>query len=277
MARRPRELTPYASIVDFFGGELRTMRTDAGLSQPQLAAALGCTATWIGKIETAECPPSEATARDLDTYFKTNGYFWRLWNLIKETGKALALPHWFPQLVDLEREATSRQSFEAQVIPGLLQTESYVRAQMALWHTPEVVEARVTARMERQAIHRRSKPPRMWFVVDESALRRPVGGKAVMRDQLEHLITVMTEWAHVEVRILPFVAVNYASIDGSFTLLNFEDRPDVGYHEGPEVSQVIEDPAIVAEYAMRFNHLMGEALSRAESLNMVKRALEDYS
>jgi transcriptional regulator with XRE-family HTH domain len=277
MPRPLRDLNPYASLVDFFGAELRKYRTDAGLSQPQLAESLGCTATWIGKIETGESCPSEATALDLDTYFTTNGTFWRLWRLIKQAGKNLALPPWLPQFIELEAEANSHQSFEAQVIPGLLQTEAYARAVMSAGQTPKALDERVAARMERQAIHNRDNPPRMWFVLDEAVIRRPIGGHEVMRQQLEHLLKLMDEALHLQIRVLPFSSATYAGLDGSFRILGFENKPDIAYHEGPEISQLIEDPAIVAEYAVRFDLVMGEALPRVESLKMITSALEDYT
>jgi transcriptional regulator with XRE-family HTH domain len=277
MVRRPRDLTPYASLVDFFGAELRKMRTDAGLSQPQLAEALGCTATWIGKIELGECPPSEASAQDFDTYFKTNGYFWRLWRLIKEAGKHLALPPGFWGFMEREARATSIRGFVAQVVPGLLQNESYARGVISAGQTRDAVDDLVCARLARQQILNRDNPPLLRFVLDESVLRRPIGGHEVMREQLTRLHDLMLNSPNIQIRVLPFASVIWPALAGSFTLLGFADEPDIAYLNAPGAGLMVDDRDRVDQYALQFDLVLGEALPSSGSLKMIARALEDYT
>lgn len=263
-------------LVRAFGEVLRGHRERAGLSRPQLAKALGCSPQWIEKLETGHKPPSQATAEDLDTYFETPGTFYRMWKEIKRAGKHLASPPGFSEYVKIEAKADAMRSFEAQVFPGLLQIPRYARAVMSAGQPLDALDERVAGRLERQEILIRDNAPRMWFVLDEAVLRRPVGGPDVMREQLAHLIEVVTTMPRIQVRVLPFSSVTYAGLDGSFTVLTLPGGEDVAYHEGPEVSQVIEDAATVAEFEVRFGLVTGEALRTHESLMMIRSALEDY-
>ncbi|MGH3389879.1 MAG: helix-turn-helix domain-containing protein [Actinomadura sp.] len=262
-----------------FGAVLRAHREAAGLSRPQLAEALGCKSGWIEKLETAQKPPSEATADDLDTYFDTGPArtFWTMWREIKREGKHLTAPPGFDKYTELEAEADAIRKFDAQLVPGLLQTPAYARAMWATRQTLDAVEDHVAARMERQEHLAHNKNPRMWFVLDEAALRRPVGGPKVMREQLEQLIEIATANPRVEIRVLPFSSVTYAGLDGSFTVLSLPRAVDVAYHEGPEISQVIEDGSTVAEYRVRFDLVMGESFRTDESLAMIRKIMEEYT
>ncbi|MCO5971139.1 helix-turn-helix domain-containing protein [Actinoallomurus soli] len=126
MARPQRDLAP-DSLIGHFGLEIRTYRNDAGLSQGQLADALGCTGQWVGAVELADKAPSEAFAQDLDTYFQTNGSFHRLWKTIKCANQRTAPPSWFKPWISIERKAKVLRSWQPLVIPGLLQTPAYAR------------------------------------------------------------------------------------------------------------------------------------------------------
>ncbi|WP_344591347.1 helix-turn-helix transcriptional regulator [Actinomadura vinacea] len=266
-------------LLRSFGAVLRAHREAAGLSRPQLAEALGCRPGWIEKLETAQKPPSEATADDLDVFFNTGPgrTFWTMWREIKREGKNLAAPPGFDKYTELEAEAGAIRKFDPQVVSGLLQTPAYARATLITGQPLDEVEGHVATRMERQEHLACNKNPRKWFVLDEAALRRPVGGAAVMRDQLERLIVVATSDPRTEIRVLPFSSVTYAGLDGSFTVLTLVGGVDVAYHEGPEISQVIEDGATVAEFRVRFDLVMGEALRNDESLALIRKILEDYT
>jgi transcriptional regulator with XRE-family HTH domain len=278
MARDDSEYTR-DPMLRTFGAILRAYREAAGLSRPRLAQALGCQPGWIEKLETAQKPPSEATAEDLDVYFDTGvpRTFWTMWREIKREGKHLATPPGFDRFAALEAEADAIREFDAHLVPGLLQTPAYTRAMWATRQSLENAEDHVAARMERQERLTRNKNPRMWFVLDEAALRRPVGRPDVMCEQLERLIEIATTNPRVEVRVLPFSSVTYAGLDGSFTVLSLPRGMDVAYHEGPEVSQVIEDPPTVAEYRVRFDLVMGESLRNDESLAMIREIQKEYT
>ncbi|MFI0485550.1 helix-turn-helix domain-containing protein [Actinomadura sp. 9N215] len=257
---------------------LRGFREDAGLSRRQLADALGCRPGWIEKLETAQKPPSEATADDLDVYFRTpKRMFWRMWREIKREGKHLAAPPGFEEYTEFEVEAVTIRSYEAQVIPGMLQTPAYARAVLSSGLPVDALEERFTSRMERQELLTRENAPRMWFVLDEAVLRRGVGGPAVMAEQLLHLVDTATSNPRVEVRVLPFSSVTYAALDGAFVVLSLPRGVDIAYHEGPEISQVMEEGTKVAEYRVRFDLVMGESFRTEDSLKMINEIMEEYT
>jgi hypothetical protein len=145
------------------------------------------------------------------------------------------LPGWFEVYIGLEEAASRIRCYEVQFVPGLLQTEDYARAVTLLGH-PDApgheVERRVGLRMRRQSLLAREEPPHFWAVVDEAALRRPLGGVAVMRRQLRHLIEV-TELPHVTLQVVPFDLGGHAAAGGPFSILRFAERdlPDVVYLE----------------------------------------------
>lgn len=275
MPRQAREPDP-VSLIEHFGAELSALRNAEGLSRPQLAERLGCTAQWVGQIELATSTPSEPFALDLDTYYKTGGTFHRLWKSIQRATRRRVLLPGFPRYLELEAKAVLVRAFVTQLVPGLLQTEAYTRATMDPALPPAVVEERVAARVDRQAILRKEKPPRALFVLDEAVLHRRMGGNEVMAEQLRHLVE-LAEVPHIEVRVLPFSAVTPAGLDGKFTLLRLRDGDECLYQEGPGFSQVIDETDIIADCTVRFDLVMGEALSRDESVKLILKVLEDLT
>ncbi len=145
------------------------------------------------------------------------------------------LPGWFEVYIGLEEAASRIRSYEVQFVPGLLQTEDYARAVTLLGH-PDApgheVERRVGLRMRRQSLLEGADPPHFWAVVDEAVLRRPLGGRPVMRGQLRHLIEV-TESSNVTLQVVPFELGGHAAAGGPFSILRFAERdlPDVVYLE----------------------------------------------
>ncbi|TDD70345.1 XRE family transcriptional regulator [Actinomadura darangshiensis] len=265
-------------LLRTFGAVLRAHREAAGLSRPQLAQALGCQPGWIEKLETAQKPPSEQTASDLDVYFNTTAQlFWHMWREIKREGKHLAAPPGFSRYTEIEADAVAMRCFEAQVVPGLLQTPAYAQAVLSSGLPLDALDERVSARMGRQELLTRADAPRMWFVLDEAVLRRPVGGPGVMHEQLAMLVKAATTNPLVEIRVLPFTSVTYAGLDGSFFVVSLPGGVDVAYHEGPEISQLIDDGTTVAEYRVRFDLVMGESLRSDESLKLIQQTQEGYA
>jgi transcriptional regulator with XRE-family HTH domain len=148
----PAQRDPYtAPAIRAFANELEAWRTDAGLSKNEFAKALGYTPQLIGQIEGARNIPSKKFAEDVDTFFKTNGLFVRLWKLIKETRHIAALPPGYAIYEDLEKEATYARIYCALLINGLFQTEDYARAVIGAINHDDVDEL-VARRMKRQAI-----------------------------------------------------------------------------------------------------------------------------
>ncbi|TQM71508.1 hypothetical protein FHX41_5277 [Actinomadura hallensis] len=128
----------------------------------------------------------------------------------------------------------------------------------------------------RQTILRKSRPPRMWFVIDESALRRPAGGREAFRNQLNHLAQVMRDHPNVQVRVLPFESITWAGLDGSFEILQLPGEEKAAYLEFPGLGQLIHDPSKVEATSVRFHLVMGEALPAGASLKMILEKAEEY-
>src|SRR5215468_6681249 len=161
------------------------------------------------------------------------------------------LPHWVEPYFGLEAAASFIREYELQFVPGLLQTEEYARSLIRLGNAQaeEDVIRRAEARISRQDILRRETPPRVWAVMDEGALLRPIGGGEVVRDQLEHLID-MCDHPAVTLQVLPFRVAAHPAMGGPFTILRFSepDLRDVVYIEQLTSALYLDKPAEVDSY-----------------------------
>ncbi|MEU8125464.1 DUF5753 domain-containing protein, partial [Spirillospora sp. NPDC049024] len=174
-----------------------------------------------------------------------------------------------------EARAIGVRAVAAQLVPGLLQVEAYARGIMDRNEPAETLDGRVAVRMERQEIFHRENPPEAMFVLDESALRRPVGGSKVMVEQIDHLVD-MTQRPNVQVLVMPFDRITPLALGGGFILLSFARDSDLMYTEAGHVSQLIGDKDVLFKAGVHFNLVMGEALSQAESIEFMLRVREGY-
>lgn len=277
----PHEDNDPDALRSHFGRELRRLRQRAGLSMNQLAEALGCTPQWIHQLEKTDKSVPEQMSFDLDTYFKTDGWedddglFHRIHAALRRAGQRRVLLPGFDTYLRYEGKAIGIRGFAAQVVPGLLQTEAYARGLMLPGDSAETMDARVSGRIARQEILTREKPPMTLFVLDESVLRRPIGGPDVMAGQIRHLLELVRSPC-LDLRVLPFERVAPAGLEGGFILLSFERHADLMYVESAAVSQLIESRDTVFKAGVRFNLVMGEALSQAETVGLMNRTLEGY-
>ncbi|MDN3352314.1 helix-turn-helix transcriptional regulator [Actinomadura sp. DC4] len=263
---------PYESpAVRAFAGELTAWR--GAMSKVELAETLGYTPQLIGQIEAGKNIPSKQFAEDLDTYFKTNGVFVRLWKLITETRHLTAVPPGFPEFVERELVATVMHVFDPIVVNGILQTREYAYEVLKAGRNPEEIEHLVTKRLERQEILVRPKPLRIVAVMDEMALRRTIGGREVMKGQIEHLIERARQ-PNVTLQIVAADKGSYAGLPGAFTSMGFESGPDLVYLEGHLDGELIGNPATVREYGLRYDLIRGAAMSDDESLKLLQSILE---
>jgi transcriptional regulator with XRE-family HTH domain len=226
------------------GAQLRRLRAERGISREEAGEAIRASEWKIHRLENGQVGFKERDVVDL----------LRLYGVTEPTEVAgfvvLAreanqpgwwqpygdlLPQWFRAYVDLESAASVIRAYEGQYVPGLLQTEDYLRAVVDGAHlddSPEEMERRVQLRMTRQTLLARPDAPRLWAVVDEAALRRPVGGREVMRTQLERLVEA-TKLPNVTLQVLPFGVGAHPAMGGAFSILRFHDQelPDVVYVE----------------------------------------------
>ncbi|MFJ5142606.1 Scr1 family TA system antitoxin-like transcriptional regulator [Streptomyces sp. NPDC088707] len=265
-----RSLDPSASPLDYYGYELRRLREEAGLSQSQLGDVLFCTGSLVGQIETARKVPTREFSERLDAALMTGGFFTRLVGLVLKS----QLPSWFRPYADMEARATYLCSFQAQVVDGLLQTESYARAVLGVRFETDL-DGLVAARIERQRILERENPPLLWVVMSEAVLRQETGGRKVMREQLAHLLGMQDrEW--VKIQMLPFEVGAHPGQPGSFNLLRFESEPDLVYTEDFVQGHMTVDSAAFRQGLLRYDHLRAAALSVEDSSALITRVMEEH-
>lgn len=268
----PAQREPYEfPAMRAFAAELAAWRDNQ--PKAELAEILGYTPQLLSQLEAGKNIPSKKVAEDLDTHFKTNGLFVRLWKLIVDTKHLVALPPGFSKYVGLEARADAIRVFGLLLITGLLQTEEYAREILLTIQEPDLVDQFVASRMERQAIFSRDKPPRLWATFDERALRAVVGSPDIMRGQLQHLLEVSRR-PNTMIQIVPEDADAYAGLEGDLILLSFDNEPDVAYTESAGRGQVVEDPAGIAEFHVRYDLIRGHALPVAESRKLIESILE---
>lgn len=206
-----------APAIRAYGITLRSWRERATLTKLQLAETLGYTPQLIGQVEAAKNIPSKKFSEDLDTFFKTGDLFVELWKLIKDTRYLIALPPGFSKYLELEGKAARIYKFEALLVSGLFQTEAYARAIMSSLLTPDVIDEALRARMDRKEAFDRPAPPRIFFIIEESALRRVIGSPEIVREQLAYLLE-LSERANINIQVLPQDTEHYVAFSGSFTI-----------------------------------------------------------
>jgi uncharacterized protein DUF5753 len=239
-------------------------------------AARGDLTGDVGMIETARRAPARDFAERCDVALGTGGALARLWPLVSQE----ALPRWFRPFAEIEREATSLRTWEPLIIPGLLQTEDYARALITGWQpgdATETVEQQVSARMERQHLLERTDPPLIWAIIGEAALRNPVGGPAVLHDQLTRLLDTDATHPRLIIQVIPLAAGAHPGLEGPLVLVTRRDEPDVAYLEVQGRGHEVERPDDVARYALSYDMLRAVALppdaSRAMMADCAKEAL----
>jgi transcriptional regulator with XRE-family HTH domain len=269
-----RNLDATHSPMAFFGAELRRARVAAGMSQDQLGRALSFSGDLIGKVETCERAPTPELAAGCDSVFPhLDGLFMRLLGLARRWEGPH--PQWFRDWVQAEREATSLRWWEPMLVPGLLQTADYARAILSAAPdaAEEPLEEFVSARMERQNILDRPKPPELCVVVDEAVLHRLIGSRKIMHDQLTYLAERSCR-PSITVQVVPAEVGAHAGLLGAFIVAGLDDAPSIVYLETAVEGQTIERSAHVKKAALAFDRLRAEALPRAASRDLIEKVAE---
>jgi DNA-binding XRE family transcriptional regulator len=271
-----RELDPSAGPLDFFGAELRRWRTAAGLSQEQLGQRVGYSGAQVGKVETGERAPSQDFAQHCDHALPdAGGLFMRIYALARRWDGGY--PSWFAEWIVAERQATSLCWWEPLLIPGLLQTADYARALFEAWRSADSddeLDRLVSARMERQAIFDRPRPPTLWVILDEGVLHRCVGSGKIMNDQLVHLASI-SDRSKITIQVVPAEVGAHVGLLGGFAIASSDGAPGSVYMESPDQGQTTELPSVVAKVRETFDTLRGEALPRAASRDLIRRVAEE--
>jgi transcriptional regulator with XRE-family HTH domain len=262
-------------MLDHFGEELRVARIAAEMSQQELAEAINYSTALVGKIENGDRRPSADFARRCDSAFGTNGLFVRIQRLISRDGMVA----WFREFAGLEQEATALRWFEPLFVPGLLQTEAYARALLSAsdLRAEEDIAQQVAARLERQDILNAQNPPLLTVVIDQFVLRRSVGGPAVMREQLLHLVKIGTSLPRVRIHVVPLTVGAYAGLNGPFVIATPPVGEDIVYVEGPFHGQVSDRQEDVKQAVQVWESIRGEALPHQQSLELISEEAERWT
>lgn len=187
-------------------------------------------------------------------------------------------PVWFRPWQEIEREAVSLRWFESMVLPGLLQTEAYARAVLTgggLIARADI-ERHLTTRLNRQGVLRQDDPPQFTAVIDEAVLRRPVGGRETMREQLLTLATTCAE-PHIRVHIVPSSVGAYAGLNGPFVIAQCPDHRLAGYLDNQVQGQMVSDVDDLAAIMAAWENVRGEALSHWQSVELIREVAETWS
>ncbi|POM27705.1 Helix-turn-helix domain protein [Actinomadura rubteroloni] len=261
--------------------ELRKLREEQRLTLQDVADRLAWSRATVSRLETGQTRPKpDDIAALLDLYGVPSPDRDALLTLAREAGRR----GWWTAYADvfagsyvaLEDDASEIRTWDPQLIHGLLQTQDYSRAVITagrLLATREQIERRVDARKIRQAILDRTDAPRLHMIMDEGALRRPIGGLQVMAAQLDKLVK-MGERSFVTVQVLPFSTMEHAGLDGRFTILSYSDPadPDIAYVEGTMGDVYVESSAEIAKHRDRFRRIEEAALTPEESAHLMIEA-----
>ena len=267
--------------------ELLMTRQQENLTQQQVADAMDWSLSKMNRIEKAK---SGISTNDLKAllmlYGITNNE--RIEQLLALARGARQSPWWQPysdvapaellQLIDYESASSAVSNFETTFVPGILQTEEYASAVLQAFYdesSAESVHRLVDLRTHRRELLTSENAPEFSFVLDESAIRRPVGNPSVMRQQLRHIVSVM-ELPNVTIRVVPFTAGLYPGMKGAFELVHFEDTPDedIVFLEGAH-DVISDDAQQTANFLKAFRQISGVSLSSSDSMDRLLKAADD--
>ncbi|MER5909583.1 helix-turn-helix transcriptional regulator [Streptomyces sp. NPDC001982] len=270
------------------GQELRRLRELKGMTAEEVAERLLVSQSKISRLENGRRSISQRDVRDLCGVYEVEDQ--RVVESLMEMARDSRQQGWWHAFGDipysvyigLETDAESLRVYEPQLVTGLLQTRAYAEAlvQGALPETSTGdIDKRVQVRLRRQErITADHNPVRLWVVLDEAALRRVVGSKLVMREQLEHLIE-MSQLPHVTVQVLPFEVGAHPGLNGQYAILEFADAADssVVYLEGVTSDLYLEKAHDVQKYAVMYEHLRAQSLNVEQSRQFIADVAKEYA
>ncbi|GAA3867490.1 helix-turn-helix transcriptional regulator [Streptomyces lacrimifluminis] len=257
------------------GRRVRRLRERKGLSLRQLSERVGgYSHSYLGRVELGEQLPSEALVNTLDEFFDADGVLAELLELAHDT----LVPDYFRVAFYKEAEATRIQVITSSIIPGLLQTPEYARAlfrRSQPGKTEGQLDELVTLRMKRQRILDRDRPPYYWAIMDEAALRRPIGKRRCMIEQIKHVLEIAAR-PHVTVQVLPFDTGAHPVLGGSLTLRTLPDGETIAAVESFTTGELVESSSRVLQLTQKFDIARSLALTDNESLDLIRRYLKEY-
>ncbi|MFD8600404.1 helix-turn-helix domain-containing protein [Kitasatospora sp. NPDC059646] len=269
------------------GSQLRRLRESCAISREDAGYAIRASESKISRMELGRVSFKERDVADLLSLYGLAGGPERetLLALVREANKSGwwhsyndVLPNWFQTYMGLEEAAALIRTYEVQFVPGLLQCDEYSRAIFAQNRpalADDEIERRVALRTRRQKLLTEGRGPKLWAVIDEAALRRPVGGPEVMRAQLEHLVE-LAQFPSVVLQVMPFRFGAHAGESGAFSVLRFpeQDLPDVVYLEQLTSALYLDKRDDVDEYLQVMERLCVDSLTPQQTLELLQGILK---
>ncbi|GLW10869.1 transcriptional regulator [Microtetraspora sp. NBRC 13810] len=270
------------------GSQLRRLRENKGITREDAGSVIRGSESKISRMELGRVGFKERDVADLLTFYgvedaearapvmdlvlKANEPGW--WHRFNDL-----LPSWFQAYVGLEEAATRIRTYEVQFIPGLLQTKEYARAVItagAAGLGSHEIARRVDLRMERQRVLDGGDGPFFWAVIDEAALRRPIGGADVMRAQVEHLLDLMRQ-PNITIQVMPFSFGGHSAEGGAFSILRFQDSelPDVVYVEQLASALYLDKREDVDRYGEVMERLCAVSTTPDETVQILVKIMKD--
>ncbi|RAJ39644.1 helix-turn-helix protein [Kitasatospora sp. SolWspMP-SS2h] len=257
------------------------------MTAEEVAGRLMVSQSKISRLENGRRSISQRDVRDLCDVYEVEDE--RVRAGLMEMAKESRQRGWWHEFGDipysvyigLEAEASSIRAYESSFVPGLLQTREYAEAVVAGTQPdtdPTAIRRRVDVRLKRQhRINGEDQLGSLWVVIDEAVLRRQVGGKRVMAEQLYQLVE-LGERANINLQVIPFSHGSHPGMTGTFSLLEFPESADstVVYFEGVTSDLYLEKDADVRRYTNLYDHLRAAALSVAESRSMIATIAEEF-
>jgi transcriptional regulator with XRE-family HTH domain len=280
----PRGVTARRIVL---GTQLRRLREAAGISRADAGYVIRASDSKVSRLELGRVAFKERDVSDLLSTYGVDApedreAFLEMVRKANEPGwwrrYTDVTPSWFQDFVGLEESAARIHTYELQFIPGLLQTETYARSILTRGrpdYAPPDTERRIVLRTQRQKLLTTPYPPRLWAVLDESVLHRPIGGRRVLREQLEFLLE-QSKQPHITIQIVPHQLSGYAA-EGPFTLLRFAEPelPDVVYVEHLGGAVFLDGVEEIELYSRALDRLAVDAETPDRSRQMLSKALAD--
>ncbi|MFF1419182.1 Scr1 family TA system antitoxin-like transcriptional regulator [Streptomyces sp. NPDC058280] len=262
---RPGVWVAYGKLVKLF-------REKSGLTQQELAEAVGYSYEQVASIEQGRRPAKSAFTEAAEVALNAGGTL----AVLQDDVDLARLPAFFQNFALLEMDALSFSWYGGYVVPGLLQTEEYARSLLTAHFPPldaETIEERVAARLDRQQLLNREKPPLVAaFLIEEVILHRPVGGDAIMKRQLRQLLE-RAEARSIQIQIMPTPFGAHSGLNGSMVLAETGDHRNVAYVEAQDIGVVVSDPDKVSELWLRYGMLRSQALNIGESARLIEHIM----
>ncbi|MFJ9118001.1 helix-turn-helix domain-containing protein [Streptomyces sp. NPDC102394] len=258
-----------------FGALLRFFRERAGITQEALGNHVGYSKSQVAMVERGERFPRGQFVESADEAVGAQG---ALLVVADKEFRTSGLPPWTEDYLAEERRALGLHVYQTQLVPGSLQTESYARAVYASNRCPtlddEEIDRRVASRMERQQLFERKPTPSISYVLEESALTRPLGGAATLKEQLHHILKI-SELRHVEIQVMPHHREVHAGLTGSMILLETDERDHLAYIEGPSGGYFVSERPDVGDLFGKYGILRAQALTPEESAQLMERVAQE--